>query len=139
MLSRFQQRVLQWMCSVYGVMLRVYPLDFRREYGREMMLVFTNQARDTIQKNAFALIPFAHHILWDWLTTVFDEAESMRKTLTLGAASFLLLAVDWFAFHDFREPHTFRDYLTLFASLLVFLSFGLELLRKLNAPIRLSE
>jgi hypothetical protein len=120
-------------------MLRAYPLDFRREYGREMMLVFTNQARDTIRKNVFALLPFAHHILWDWLTTVFDEAGRMRKTLTLGAASFLFLAVDWLAFHDFREPHTFRDYLTLFASFLVFLSFGLELLERLNGAIRWSE
>jgi hypothetical protein len=38
----------------------------------------------------------------------------MRKALTLGAATLCLLAVDWFAFHDFREPHTVRDYLTLF-------------------------
>jgi hypothetical protein len=138
--SRFQQRLLQWMCGVYGLMLRAYPFGLRREYGREMMLLFTDQARDIIRtKNAFTLLPFAHHILWDWLTTMFDEAGSMRKILILGAASFLFLAVDWLAFHDFREPHTFRDYLTLFASLLVFLSFGLELLGRVNAAIRWSE
>ena len=54
----------------------------------------------------------------------------MRKTLTLGAATLCLLAVDWFAFHDLREPHTVRDYLTLFASLLVLFHFGSELMRK---------
>jgi hypothetical protein len=49
------------------------------------------------------------------------------KGLPLGAAAVLLLAVDWFAFHDIREPHTFRDYLTLVASMLVFLRVGWEL------------
>ena len=54
----------------------------------------------------------------------------MRNVLPLGAAAVLLLAVDWFAFHDIGEPHTFRDYLTLVASLLVFFRFGGELLDK---------
>lgn len=52
----------------------------------------------------------------------------MRKVLPLGVAAVLLLAVDWFAFHDIREPHTFRDYLTLAASIVVFFRFGWELL-----------
>jgi hypothetical protein len=51
----------------------------------------------------------------------------MRNAFTLGVATLCLLAVDWFAFHDFREPHTVRDYLTLFASLLVFFHFGKDL------------
>jgi len=42
------------------------------------------------------------------------------------AASLLLLAVNWFAFHDFREAHTVRDWLMLFASILVFIQFGRE-------------
>jgi len=36
-------------------------------------------------------------------------------------ASVLLLAVNWLAFHDWREVHTVRDWLMLVASLLVFL------------------
>jgi hypothetical protein len=52
----------------------------------------------------------------------------VRQGLTLGAAAVLLLAVDWLAFHDIREPHTFRDYLTLVASMLVFFRVGWELL-----------
>ena len=52
----------------------------------------------------------------------------MRKGLTLGAATLCLLVVDWFTFHDFREPHTMGDYLTLLASILVFLCFGNELI-----------
>ena len=52
----------------------------------------------------------------------------MGKILTLGAATLCLLVVNWFAFHDFREPHTVRDYLTLLGSILVFFCFGTELL-----------
>ena len=40
-----------------------------------------------------------------------------------------LLAVDWLAFHDLFEPHTVRDYITLAASLLVFVYVGLDILQ----------
>jgi hypothetical protein len=63
----------------------------------------------------------------------------MRKALTLGMGTFLLLVVDWFAFHDLREPHTFRDYLTLLASLLVFLSCGMELVGRGRTASRLPD
>ena len=59
--------------------------------------------------------------------TIVKETNMVRKGLTLGAAAVLLLAVDWLAFHDIREPHTFRDYLTLVASMLVFFRVGWEL------------
>lgn len=47
--------------------------------------------------------------------------------LLMLATSLLLLAVNWLAFHDFREPHTVRDWLMLTASLLVFLKFARDL------------
>lgn len=43
---------------------------------------------------------------------------------------FSLLAVDFFTFHDFLEPHTVRDWLTLVASILVFSYFAMELSKK---------
>ena len=43
------------------------------------------------------------------------------------AATTLLLIVNWFTFHDFREPHSARDWLMLLASALVFIRFGSEL------------
>lgn len=46
--------------------------------------------------------------------------------LLIIVAGLLLLAVNWLAFHDFREPHTVRDWLMLVASVLVFLKFGKE-------------
>jgi hypothetical protein len=56
--------------------------------------------------------------------TIVKETDMVGKVLPLGAAAVLLLAVDWFAFHDIREPHTFRDYLTLVESALVFFRVG---------------
>jgi hypothetical protein len=47
-------------------------------------------------------------------------------SLLMIGASFLLLVVNWLAFHDFREAHTVRDWLMLLASVLVFIQFGRE-------------
>ena len=46
--------------------------------------------------------------------------------LLMLTASLLLLAVNWLAFHDFREPHTARDWLMLVASILVLYQFARE-------------
>jgi hypothetical protein len=116
------------MSRVYGVMLLAYPWNFRREYAREMMLVFASEARRIIATRSIAaFLLFGQHVVFDWVTTIVRETD-MRKAIPLGAATVLLLAVDWFAFHDIREPHTFRDYLTLVASMLVFFRFGWELM-----------
>ena len=132
-MSTASERLLRCANWTYGTMLRAYPPTFQREFAREMMLVFTNQAKDTIKNSGHrGFLRFAVHIVWDWITTLLDETEgeTMRKALTAGVATFLLLAVDWLTFHDLREPHTVRDYLTLFASLLVFFYLGMELVER---------
>ena len=126
-----ESRLLRCASATYGLLLRVYPPKFQREYGREMLRVFRNQAQDMIRAGSgLALVRFALRILWDWTKTVLDEmeAKTMRKTLAIGAATLLLLIVDCFTFHDWREPHTVRDYLTLIASVLVFFNLGIELI-----------
>src|SRR5450759_3746246 len=133
MLSPSQERLLRWLCRIYGAMLLAYPSAFRHTYGREMAVVFRDRARDVVAHDGgWALLPFMLHIGWDWFHTTLRETAIIRKALTLGAEAFCLLAVDWLAFHDFREPHTVRDYLTLFASFLVFFHFGSELVGKEN-------
>lgn len=47
------------------------------------------------------------------------------RLLMIGA-SFLLLAVNWLAFHDLFEPHTVRDWMMLVASILVLIQFARE-------------
>ena len=61
----------------------------------------------------------------------------MFKTdnLIVIAASLLLLAVNWLAFHDFREAHTVRDWLMLVASVLVLLHFAREFCRRNSGHI----
>ena len=56
----------------------------------------------------------------------------MRRTdaFLMIVAAFLLLAVNWLAFHDYNEAHTVRDWLTLLASLLVFVQFARVLWRQ---------
>ena len=68
--------------------------------------------------------------MWDFAEL---ERETMQRLVTLGMAVFLLLFVDWLTFHDWREPHTVRDYLTLLASLLVFIHMVMQLLGKEHA------
>jgi len=46
--------------------------------------------------------------------------------LLMIAVSFLLLVVNWLAFHDLHESHSLRDWLMLVASALVFLQFARE-------------
>jgi len=50
----------------------------------------------------------------------------MRKpdTLLMLVATLLLIAVNWLAFHDYREVHTVRDWLMLLASVLVLIQFA---------------
>jgi len=45
-------------------------------------------------------------------------------SVLMVAASVLLLLVNWLAFHDVREAHTVRDWLMLFASILVVVEFA---------------
>ena len=56
----------------------------------------------------------------------------MSKTdyFLVTAATMLLVFVNWLAFHDFREPHTVRDWLMLCASVLVFIQFAREIWRR---------
>ena len=52
-----------------------------------------------------------------------EDRMSKLDGLLMIAASLLLLAVNWLAFHDFHEAHSLRDWLGLLASLLVFTVF----------------
>ena len=45
-------------------------------------------------------------------------------SVLMAAASLLLLMASWLAFHDVREVHTVRDWLMLFASILVAIQFA---------------
>jgi hypothetical protein len=78
-------RVLRLSRCLYAVMLRAYPSSFRREYSREMMLVFQNRARDVVKHGgSWALLPFMIRIVSDWLWTVAGEQTDSGAPCTLG-------------------------------------------------------
>ena len=52
------------------------------------------------------------------------SVKTIQDSFLMIAASFLLLATNWLAFHDYREAHTPRDWLMLFGSILVFAEFA---------------
>ena len=82
MLSSSQERWLRWLCRVYGLMLLAYPSSFRREYRREMMVVFRTRARDVMRREGSgALLPFMRHISGDWLYTTLRERTTMTTSM----------------------------------------------------------
>jgi hypothetical protein len=130
MSGRARRVVVDQMCRAYALMTLAYPGEFRRRFGREMRLAFRSQAAAAAESSgAAALLSLSLRVSGDWFISLFKEYAAMPKRL-LGAFLVLaLLVVDWLAFHDWREPHAVRDYLTAAASLLVFAYLGLDVLR----------
>jgi hypothetical protein len=128
-----QSLVLRFMGRAYALMILAYPRAFRRDFGREMYLAFRSEALELSKTAGLrSLLPFFLRVLSDWFVTLWKEHCDMPKRLITVVTILLLLAVDWLTFHDLFEPHTVRDYLTLAASLLVFLYIGLDVLRRGN-------
>jgi hypothetical protein len=77
--SSSQRRLLRWTSRIYRLMLLAYPRPFRRDYGREMTLVFDNQAQDVVQRNGTsALVPFMLYTTWDWLQSIVREGKDVQ-------------------------------------------------------------
>jgi hypothetical protein len=126
--------VLRLIGRAYALMILAYPRAFRRDFGRDMYLTFRSEA-DELSSTAglWSLFPFFLRVLSDWFITLWKEHFEMPKRLITVVTILSLLAVDWLTFHDLFEPHSVRDYLTLAASLLVFLYIALDVLPKRNA------
>ena len=112
--------VARQMSRAYALMIWAYPASFRRRFGREMHLAFRNEAGRTLEVSGeLALTRLFLRLVGDWIVTLCKEYAEMPKLLIAPSIVLALAFVDWLAFHDLFEPHTFRDYLTLAASLLV--------------------
>jgi len=94
-----------------------------------MFLAFRSEAQDlSTTAGLWSLFSFYLRISSDWFVSLWEEHCDMPKRLITVVTILLLLVVDWLTFHDLFEPHTVRDYLTLVASLLVFLYVGVDVL-----------
>ena len=135
-----QSFLLRFMGRTYALMTLAYPRAFRLKFGREMRLAFSSEALELSRRGGLrSLFPFFLRVSSDWFVSVWKEHCDMPKRLITVVTILLLLAVDWLTFHDLFEPHTVRDYLTLAASLLVFLYIGLDVLRKASPTVARSD
>jgi hypothetical protein len=98
-----------------------------------MHLAFKSEALELSRTSGlWSLFPFLMRVLSDWFATLWKEHCEMPKRVVTVVTVLLLLAVDRLTFHDLFEPHTIRDYLTLAASLLVFVYITLDVLPESN-------
>jgi hypothetical protein len=135
MLSSSQERLLRWLCRTYGLMLLAYPSTFRREYSREMVVVFRTHARDVVKKEgSWALLPFVLRVSWDWLHTTLRESTNMATSMPalrwFAALPLAILAADaaqkivgFFVRTDFHHAWIPVD-VTVFLMAAAFVSIG---------------
>src|SRR6267143_1485066 len=70
--------------DIYRLLLRAYPPDFRAEYGREMMLLFRDQCRESDVRT----VGFWARVLWD----VVRSAPALRAEATRTVEVIMKLA-----------------------------------------------
>jgi hypothetical protein len=87
-----ESRLLSCANWIYGIMLRAYPLAFRRAYSREMALAFRDRTRDVVQSNGtLTLVPFMYHTVEDWIASVARERFEMDTVHTVNRFSRIAL------------------------------------------------
>ncbi len=79
-----QQRVVHLATAVYRALLVVYPVEFRRAYGPQLVQVFKDRCRDVCrQRGARALLVLWLHTLADLVTTALTERRgAMQQTIS---------------------------------------------------------
>ena len=57
-------------CTIYGLVIRTYPTQFRRDFGHELAITFRNRVEDVLDRGPFLHgLAFALHVGCDWLRT----------------------------------------------------------------------
>jgi hypothetical protein len=66
----------KWIVRLYGGLLRLYPGEFRTEFGEEMLGVFADMVRDAAMRGGLALAGICLRELSDWPRNVLVEHRS---------------------------------------------------------------
>lgn len=78
-------RLVAWSCRLYALMIWAYPAGVRREYTREMLLTFRNQADDVLNRGSIApVVSFALRTTADWVSTLAREHDEPATLSLLG-------------------------------------------------------
>lgn len=72
-MAKRSQPDLRWSLLAYQLLLTLYPLEFRREFGESMRQVFVDLARDAWNSAGFV------GILQLWILIVFDLLRSLAR------------------------------------------------------------
>lgn len=115
---------------MYPFLLKLYPKTYQKEFGDEMKFVFVESLKDVSReggRHRMARFWFNNSVDYVKSLVVFHIENQKGGDNMLKAVAVLLivgfLAVDWLSFHDFLKPgevYNFREYLTGFLSILVF-------------------
>lgn len=81
-------RLITWSCRAYAVSIWAYPPSLRRDFGRELVLTFRNQAEDALNSGSVAVVAtFAAQLAADWVRTLTLEPEEPPAISLLGLDS----------------------------------------------------
>lgn len=123
---------------IYRLLLRAYPPDFRAEYGREMVLLFRDQCRESDVRT----LGFWAAVIWDvarsapalrldaWRARASENTQTIEVIMKLAAMLTLLLGgvlgilnagIEWGAAlqQTVQGPHTLSLVLAVLASALL--------------------
>lgn len=89
------RRTIQVSVRVYETLISAYPASFRREYGKEMALVFGEHMTDTFErKGATGLVVAWFRVLGDLSRTVpAEHVHEMRRRIKMRSAAMAVLSV----------------------------------------------
>src|SRR6267143_1984286 len=133
--------------DIYRLLLRAYPPDFRAEYGREMMLLFRDQCRESDVRT----VGFWARVLWDVVRSAPAlRAEATRTvevimklaamlTVLLGVFGIVNAVVEWVAGSKgaIDGRYVLAVVLAVFASVLL-LGAGAAILLRRPQPARVA-
>jgi len=83
---------------LYGVLLLAYPHDFRRRFGAEMAMTFSDQVRAERRRNSLAgIVRVWRSALWELISVAvplqFQRSIVVAVLLSAVASSVLFLAI----------------------------------------------
>jgi hypothetical protein len=131
--------VLNWLCRVYRLLLRVYPPEFRDRYADEMAQVFRDRGRE-IAHSGGTLPGYALSTGKDWFVSVLRERMDSMKLPSLSILRWLFLfcvALDLLLLVRQATPATYAAPLP-FALLIMYGLIGLLMTTNLDGGRRIA-
>jgi len=87
-------------CKIYGLAICVYPIEFRRAFGRELLVTFRNRVEDVLDGGGILeWLAFAGHIAIDCVrtcSTLSTERRTVDVSRVVLAAGIVFSAGVWY-------------------------------------------